>query len=47
MKNILAGQIDHLNFKDGEMIRNTRTIRNYWIFFHVLLRLQWFTSYMF
>jgi hypothetical protein len=27
MKNILTGRIDYLNFKDGEMIRSTRTIR--------------------
>jgi hypothetical protein len=27
MKNILTGRIDHLNFEDGETIRNTRVIR--------------------
>jgi hypothetical protein len=27
MKNILTGQIDHLNFEDEETARNTRAIR--------------------
>jgi hypothetical protein len=27
MKNILTGQIDYLNFKDGKTVRNTRVIR--------------------
>jgi hypothetical protein len=27
MKNILTGRIDYLNFKDGETVRSTRTIR--------------------
>jgi hypothetical protein len=27
MKNILIGRIDHLNFEDGETVRNIRTIR--------------------
>jgi hypothetical protein len=27
MRNILIGRIDHLNFKDGETVCSTRTIR--------------------
>jgi hypothetical protein len=27
IKNVLIGQIDHLNFEDKKMVRNTRMIR--------------------